>query len=233
MNNIFCVGDGFAHGHIWPEWPQILAAILPQYQIQTITAVGAGNEFLINGLLQHDLTNQWVVFQWAEARRFDKLLQDQQWRGIGESDPTYHFNFYQRGSDVWWLSSASAQSEIRHYHDFYVQPIQALYRLLDQKKLLRGYLHSLNCHYVELSTGQQDLYSKQQRFRAVRGNEIQPSPIVHLAFLEEMILPGLKITVDEARLRRLQNLIAKTIWKPYDPDRVEIWSDIMRDLDTA
>lgn len=210
MNNIFCVGDGFAHGHIWPEWPQILTAILPQCQIQTITAVGAGNEFLINGLLQHDLTDQLVIFQWAEARRFDKLVQDQQWQKIGESDPTYHFNFYQRGSDVWWLSSASTNPEIHHYHDFYVQPTQALYRLQDQKKkLLRGYLHGVNCKYVEISTEQQNVYSKHQRFCAVRGNEIQPSPVVHLKFLEEIILPELKIGIDNTRLERLQNSLTK------------------------
>ena len=45
MNKIFCFGDGFATGHIWPEWPQILQELAPQYQVINTAGIGAGSEF--------------------------------------------------------------------------------------------------------------------------------------------------------------------------------------------
>ena len=43
MNKIFCFGDGFATGHIWPEWPQILQALVPQHQVINTTGIGEGD----------------------------------------------------------------------------------------------------------------------------------------------------------------------------------------------
>lgn len=231
MNDIFCLGDGFAHGHIWPEWPQILAAILPQYRVHTITGVGAGNEFLINGLLQQDVYNQTVIFQWASYRRFDKIVEEEQWHTIGKQDPVYHFNFYSRKGDIWWLSSASVDPNIKLYHDFYVQEKQAWNRFVDQKKLLTGYLMSLHCHYVETSTEQQVKYSVQPRFSQIRGQQRQPSPLVHYYFLMEEIIPKLSINIDHCRADRLHKIIEKVAWRPFDPDRDQIWKDIVNSLD--
>lgn len=233
MDNIYCLGDGFAHGHIWPEWPQIVTALLPRCRVHTITGVGAGNEFLINGLLQQDVANQLVIFQWANEQRFDKLIQDDVWHEISKSDTVYHSNVYCRDGDIWWLSSSSQLRPVRLYHDFYVQSKQAQYRVLNQKKLVRGYLKSLDCRYIELSTDEQDLYSKQSRFALERGNQVQPKPYVHLKFFEEVILPELGVSVDPLRLSKLRTLICSIDWKPYDPDRAEIWSDIIRNLDIA
>ena len=49
MQKIFCFGDGFATGHIWPEWPQILQTLLPDKQIINTAGIGAGAEFLVSG----------------------------------------------------------------------------------------------------------------------------------------------------------------------------------------
>jgi hypothetical protein len=43
-NKIFCLGDGYAHGHIWPEWPQILQAIIPDYEIVTLSGYDPDRE---------------------------------------------------------------------------------------------------------------------------------------------------------------------------------------------
>jgi len=231
MNNIYCVGDGFAHGHIWPEWPQILQALLPDMNIHLISGIGSGNEFLISRLLQHDVVDQTVIFQWADARRFDKIIEDKQWEDTAKLDPIYHFNFYQDRNYTWWLSSGSENKDVRLYHAFYVQKKQAHQRLLDQKKLLAGYLISRNCLYVEISTDQHEAYSKESRFGHIRGKEVQPSPFVHLQFVKEILLPRLHIDVDIDRANYLERLISDHDWQPYDPDRTEIWNNMVKDLD--
>lgn len=231
MNRILCFGDGYAHGHIWPEWPQILQALLPSKQVEIISGVGAGNEFLINGLLAKDPNKDVVIFQWAQPDRFDKILQDEQWNSLAQSDEVYHENFYHRGNHKWWLSSASRLEEVKHYHGFYVQSLQRQQRFCDQKQLVEGFLIGVQCFYLGISTQDQQDFSQDFRFRAVRGKEVQPSPAVHLSYLEEKILPRLPITFDVQRLDRLRNRINQTKWIPYDPDRANIWEKIVSELD--
>lgn len=229
-NKIYCLGDGYAHGHIWPEWPQILSALLSELDTVIISGVGAGNEFLINRLLQHDITNQIVIFQWAIPDRFDKIIEDKTWDGVGKSDPIYHFNFYHQDNITWWLSSASTNSLIKFYHNFYVQKKQAQIRMHDQQKLVEGYLASKHCEYLKISTEQQFRYSNQKRFLSTRGTEIQPSPIVHFNFLKEIILPKLSISYSKNKIDYMETLIQETNWMPYDPDRAEIWQNIVNKL---
>jgi hypothetical protein len=149
---------------------------------------------------------------------------------IAKSDPIYHFNFYQDKHHTWWLSSASQNKDVRSYHDFYVQENQANQRLADQKKLVSGYLISKNCRYIEISTEQHEIYSKEPRFKYLRGNEIQPSPFVHFMFVKEILLPKLAMITDIERTDRLERLILRHCWQPYDPDRMEIWNNMIKDL---
>ena len=53
INKIYTFGDGFATGHIWPEWPQLLQALLPDYTIINTAGIGAGCEFLISELVHY------------------------------------------------------------------------------------------------------------------------------------------------------------------------------------
>lgn len=231
ISKIFCLGDGFAHGHIWPEWPQILAALLNNLDIRLISGIGAGNEFLIHGLLSCDVRDQVVIFQWAQPDRLDKIIEDSEWKNVAQSDPVYNFNLYQQNDKLWWLSSASGLDCVRQYHDFYIQKQQALTRLQDQKKLVRGYLESQNCRYLEYSTSQQDQYSKLGKFKGLRGHEVQPSPWVHLNWLIEFVLPGLSIEYDKNRLVRLITAVKNTTWIAYDSDRELIWQNLVKQLD--
>lgn len=227
-NKIFCLGDGFAHGHIWPEWPQIMQALLPQYEIVLISGIGAGNEFLINGLLEVDtlIKNQTVVFQWADANRFDKLLQDDNWTDLAKSDPVYHFNFYQSNNKNWWLSSASDNARVKEYHNFYVQHDQAQLRLTNQKILISHYLQNNHCNYYFTSTHEQIKFGNTGRFKQLKSNEIQPTPLEHFYFVIEVLLPAVNISCHEARVDQLKKRIANQIWTAYDPDRSEIWQQI-------
>lgn len=231
MNKIFTFGDGYATGHIWPEWPQILQALLPDDQIVNTAGIGAGAEFLVSGLIDllPAMHNQQAIVQWPQADRFDKLLQDQSWDSTISNDSVYHFNrVHDTQKREWWLSSAS--DSIKLYHDHYVQSLQYNRRLEIFRTLITHTLNDIDCATVHTSTQDQEFYSRQTRFITIRQNQIQPSPIVHFYWILEEILPNLKVQVDQSRLAKLEDLINKTIWVPYDPDRESIWQDVVKRL---
>ena len=229
-NKIFCLGDGYAHGHIWPEWPQILQALLPHYEIIAGTGIGAGNEFLIDQLLTYPCQEHSVIFQWAQPNRFDKLLQDEQWTLIAKEDPVYFFNFETNPSGTWWLSSGSQNQKIQEYHRFFVQGKQADLRLKNQKILVENYLQNQKCCYWFTSTSEQELFCRAHAQRHLRGAEIQPSPLMHFYFVIERIKPALHLEIHTDLQQKLHTIIANTEWKPYDADRVEIWQNICSQL---
>lgn len=229
-NKIFCFGDGYAHGHIWPEWPQILQALLPQHQIIVKSGIGAGNEFLIDQLLNSSCQGHSVIFQWAQATRFDKLIQDDNWTNMAKQDPVYFFNFETNTSGTWWLSSASQNQKIQEYHNFFVQSQQAQLRFKNQKNLVENYLQNQKCCYWFTSSQEQELFSRSHAKQHLRGTEIQPSPQMHFYFVVEIIKPALNLKIDTDLQQKLQTIIVNTKWKPYDPDRKEIWQNICNQI---
>ena len=231
MNKIFTFGDGYATGHIWPEWPQILQALLPEYQIVNTAGIGAGAEFLVSGLIDllPDMRHQQAIVQWPQSNRFDKLLQDQLWDSTISNDSVYHFNrVYDTQKREWWLSSAS--DSVKLYHEQYVQSLQSQRRLEIFKTLITHTLNDVDCDTVYTSTQDQEFYSKQTKFITTRQNQIQPSPIVHFYWIIEKILPKLTVQVDQTRLAILEDLINKINWIPYGPDRDSIWQDLVKKL---
>jgi hypothetical protein len=233
MKKIYTFGDGFATGHLWPEWPQILQALVPDYQVHNTAGIGAGAEWLVSGFVDliADLPGHTVIFQWPQADRFDKLIEDKHWFNIGKTDPVYHFNFYKCTYGTWWLSSASQQPSVREYHEKFVQSGQHKIRLKNYQTLVQNTLENLNCAYFFTSTFDQHYYSTLNRFQETRQQEVQPSPIVHYYYLIEKILPNLNITVDKSRQQRLEQLINHQPWQPYDPYRAAIWQDLVARLD--
>ena len=69
-------------------------------------------------------------------------------------------------------------------------------------------------------------YSNQDKFANIRQNEIQPSPPVHMQWVEEYLLPQLPVQPDNSRLTELKHRINQQKWLPYDPDRQEIWQNL-------
>jgi hypothetical protein len=237
---IFTFGDGYATNHLWPEWPAIIQALYPDYQHKNFAAIGAGNEYINNCIVDaHQQDNQALfLVQWAQFSRFDKLLQDDTWDNIINTDPVYHFN---RVGD-WWISSASRQPEVRHYHKFYVQGKQAQLRSYNYIYMSA---HLLNNNAIFFSTGdpglttqeQQKLlqvkwapdmlqYAQHERFQEIRQNEVQPSPQVHFFYVEEFLLPLMPAQPDQERLKELKTRIFQHKWRAYDPDRESTWADI-------
>lgn len=233
MNKIFCFGDGFATGHIWPEWPQILQALAPQYEVINTAGIGAGSEFLVSGFVDliNDMQNNIVIFQWPSTKRFDKMLQDDSWQSTIDNDPVYYFNVNtDHCNRSWWLSSASTTPEIKNYHTCLVQSRQQHRRQKVYQTLVSHTCNNLNCCTIHTSTLEQDKFSRGTRFKETRQNEVQPSPIVHFYWLIEEILPHTNIIVDYERQKTLETIINQTSWIPYDVDREEIWSQIKNQL---
>jgi hypothetical protein len=233
MDTIFCFGDGYATGHIWPEWPQILQALLPNHSVITTAGIGAGDEFLVSGFVDliPKINGQKIVFQWPYVKRFDKLIEDHSWQHIIDSDPVYHFNI---NCDVknrsWWLSSASKVNDVVQYHAHYVQQNQQQRRREMYQELVSQTSANQNCHIVHTATNDQERFSHNERFKLIRQNEVQPSPAVHFYWLTEQIIPQLNVLVDCKLQSKMESLILQTTWTAYDPDRQEIWTNIVEQL---
>ncbi len=226
-NKILCLGDGFAHGHIWPEWPQILQALMPNKHVIEITGVGSGHEFLISGLLDQDPQDCDVLFQWPNAERFDKLIEDQYWTDRARHDPVYFFNTYDSPHGIWWLSSASQDTEIRHYHDVMIQHKQHSRRYDVAKILIKAYLENKKCRYYEFSNHDQEKFL-QQSYPSIRGNQIQPSPISHFYYVVKKIVPQMDYQVDTRWQMELERRIKNHVWVPFDADREHIWQEMSK-----
>ena len=232
MNKIFTFGDGFATGHLWPEWPQILQALLPDYEIINFAAIGAGAEWLVTQFTTQIpvMRDEIVIFQWPQANRFDKLIEDEHWRDIARNDPSYSFNLIVDDDNrSWWISSASKSAEIVNYHNTYIQHRQHILRLNTYKTLIGHTLQNINCKYFFTSTSDEDIFSHNVRFSTVRQTQIQPSPPIHLVFLIEQVLPNLgSIKIDQTRLLKLTDKICNNNWIPYDPLHKDVWDDIIK-----
>lgn len=225
ITKIFCLGDGYAHGHIWPEWPQILKALRPDIDVTIISAVGAGHEFLISELLTNDIKGSLVIFQWPQHNRFDKLIQDQYWEEVVASDPIYYFNTHKTISGTWWCSSASDTDIVQRYHKQYIQNQQSKLRQQNQKILVESYVRQ-QARYVCTSNAEQEFFIAKSKFAQLRKNEIQPSPLLHYYWLIESIMPAGQLALDRSISDELLKRISSHEWVPYDPDREEIWRNM-------
>lgn len=231
-NKIYTFGDGYATGHLWPEWPQILQALVPDYQVLNTSAIGAGPEYLVHKLIQQldEMQNSQVLLQWPNPCRFDKLMENDHWEDIAQNDPVYYFNIIPDGNRRWWLSSASTNNHIQTYHSFFVQPEQHKIRLDAYKILVQNTLKNIGCKVHYTSLAEAGAFGDQPRFQKIRQKEVQPSPPVHYYFLTEKLLPNTDIKFDSERSQLLEHLILEQKWQAYDPDRAEIWQDLVKKL---
>jgi hypothetical protein len=222
LKKIVTFGDGYAANHIWPEWPAIVQALYPELEHENFGAVGAGDEFITTAVVETHRRNPTALFivQWGHMQRFDKLLQDDSWQDVIENDPVYHFNRVPLYDKIWWLSSSSTQNTVRRYHEFYVQSQQSITRSKNYRYLVENLLAKQALFFT---LHDMIIYAESARFLAVRQNQVQPSPIVHMAWIEEKILPNMPYQPKKEWLTELKTRINQHAWQPFDPDREEIW----------
>ena len=243
ITKLFCFGDGFAAGHIWPEWPDILQALYPNVEVKNYGKIGAGNEYIVNCIIDAHKKNPDAFFcvQWADPCRFDKLLHDDSWTELIANDPVYHFNFAEIGLQKWWLSSASQIEEIKTYHSFYIAESQAIQRTYNYMYFVQHLLKNNFLFFLTVNLRQQhifqefpiiypdmELFSRQEQYKDIRGNQVQPSPPVHLDFLKKHVLDKLPLFLDKHRFDSLEKSINDFEWVPYHPDRLYLWEQLTK-----
>ena len=230
---IYTFGDGFAAGHIWPEWPQFIE-ILTQSPVSNFGHIGAGNEFIFNCAVKAALTatsDDIFLIQWADPNRFDKIIEDKVWKELQKTDIVYADINSTVFDQTWWSTSASQLSEIEKYKSFYIQEQQAynrtflymisLSKMLDFLKIKHLYFSTYPIVQAEgLPWIDIDLESYSQQFND-RESEIQPSPIVHFRYVVEKILPRLNINLKYQT--EIEQLIKNYNFVAFDSDRKYIW----------
>lgn len=250
-DTVYTFGDGFAAGHIWPEWPQILQAILYNYQVVNISGIGAGNEFIFTNLLSslQQSPNATFIVQWAMPNRFDKLIEDASWDQIINADPNYSDNQITSYERNWWLSSASTSHCVQEYHRLYVQHEQSRLRsfnyIWSSGNLLKNnqycFFGTYDFNYLTDKQKQlcQDFtwawfmpwfglqrYAISTQFDELRQPEVQPSPIIHLEWVKNFVLPKLNLDIDSVWLDTITERIYNQAWIPHNPNQTQIWNSI-------
>lgn len=200
MYKILAVGDGFACGHIWPMWPNIIESLTEDTEVINLGRVGAGNEFIFNSTLDYIYSNDvdYVLVQWASSNRLDMIIDTDDKQKLVDSCPNYSTNTYVVDNNKWWLSSASKtvdniiglkQSKIRTRNY-----ILALESILEKRSIPYSFFSTYRCDVYPnkninwnkwLDVKGMEHYSKQERFIETRLNEVQPSTYVQTQFVLE------------------------------------------------
>ena len=249
---IYTFGDGFAAGYIWPEWPQFLE-ILTQQKIKNYGHIGAGNEYIFNCAVKSALTatsDDVFIVQWADPTRFDKIIEDEEWKNLQKTDEVYADINSTVFNQLWWSTSASLLSEISNYKQFYVQSQQAVNRTVLYMISLSKMLDSLGIKHLYFYTNihpddyyDHDFKSELEKLPWIdinssmmnwcvqfsdKGNHMQPSPITHYRYVVEKILPRLEISEPKISL---EPLIKKYNFSAFDPDASCIWEEFKHEAD--
>jgi hypothetical protein len=242
ITKIYCFGDGFAAGHIWSEWPDIIKAIYPNIQVENFGKIGAGNEFIFSSIIHAHSQDPdaYFLIQWADNRRFDKLLEDESWNNIIDNDPIYFFNKVKLNDQNWWLSSASQNYEIQKYHNFYVQKEQSANRLYNYQYIVSALLKNQAIFFSSYPAKifhineklkidiDMESFSISNNIKHLRLNEIQPAPPIHYAYVEKFILPLLPFDYCKKTSKNLEKKINNFVWTPYHPDRNFLWEQLLK-----
>ena len=232
ITKIVTAGDGFAASHIWPMWPHVLQMTTVDTEVISLGAIGAGNEYIFNSVLNCINSSQpdLVIVQWAQSNRLDLILDTKYKAEIAAADPVYNENIY----DNWWLSSASTQPYVKTYHNDYIGTIQRRSRTKNYIISLAAILENRNIPYLFTTTyasehyptsdinwdnwvwhepgqGMQE-YSLLPRFEDIRLTEVQPSPLVHMQWVLDILQPKLSLEWSADNISKLQELFARGDW---------------------
>ena len=119
---ILCAGDGFGKGHIWKMWPQLLKEVIDDCEVDNVSEVGAGNEYIMNATINSCLKKEYdiVIVQWTASDRLDIINRNQNdLAKLILDDKVYRTKFsnINLSNRLWWLSSTSQTEFIKNYHN--------------------------------------------------------------------------------------------------------------------
>lgn len=231
VKKLYTVGDGYAHNHYWPMWSQLLAEVL-DCPWTNLSAIGAGNEYIANSVLDAlatapDLTDSLWIIQWSSPKRLDLQINNEN-RDLVEyikTDPVYYKNFATTAQDqTYWVSSASELDRVQQHNNF-VTESQHITR---SRNLQLSVAYALDHYGVEwrymftydapwsrnnIIPDSKYIWESQRTFRTKSQyrdldiGEIQPVSSIHLDFLEQYLLPNYKF--DPAKLEAVKQHIVQ------------------------
>jgi len=239
MKKILCIGDGFGKGHIWPMWPQLLAELVNDVEIDNYSEVGAGNEFISNRVIDACEKKNYdiVLVQWAMSMRLD-VINNQQ-NNISRhilKDKIYNkkYSNVRINDRLWWLSSNSQTEYIQNYHKNYISVEQQKLRSINQIKLIELYLKqqkisnflffsSYKLDFIDMtesnvldwSTWCVDEHGNGMEeygktfFPQYATKEVQPHSAIHLNYIKEILLPKLNIAINNKKFQSLLSSLEK------------------------
>jgi hypothetical protein len=140
-------GDGFLHPHQFIKWPQILKMLSDNIILKNHAAIGAGNEWIANQILQQELNKDHLyLVQWTVSNRHDfvvtKALED-----VINTDPVYKNNLY----DNWWCSSESKTKFVLSLKE-HINTDQMKLRTLNHILMIQNLFDNLNLNYRFMSS---------------------------------------------------------------------------------
>ena len=248
---IYTFGDGYASGHIWPEWPQLLSAVLQQ-PINNYGHVGAGNEYIFNCAVKAALIarpGDIFIVQWAKTDRFDKIIQDSVWAALHDTDLVYNKINATSFNQTWWSTSASMLPEISNYHDFYIQSAQSENRSILYMISLAHMLQAVGATYLYFSTYSHDYSAHNNYFDLqelkwvshegmsqwaqrlnIAGTEVQPPPATHLKYVVDELIPRLGLELSSKIKAELTQIVSQHSFIPYYWDRDKIWEVMQHEI---
>ena len=213
IEHLRTVGDGFCFNHYWPMWSQLLAEIL-NCEWQNFSLPGLGNEAIANIVLDQlsseNLPNTLWIIQWAAPRRVDFRVDciGSEFLKETQADPVYYKNFITTAQGRrYWSTSASVLPWVVKHRD-----LITIEQYSDRQKLFElattHLLEKSGVKWQYISTPAMMKFLKTSKYLDLDVGEIQPVSSVHLDFLEQFVLPGLKI--DSARLDKIREKTVST-----------------------
>ena len=158
---ILCAGDGFGKGHLWPMWPQLLKEVIDDCEVDNVSEVGAGNEYIMNATINSCLKKEYdiVIVQWTASDRLDIINENQNdLAKLILYDQVYRTKFsnINLSNRLWWLSSASQTEFIKNYHKIYITKEQHYLRSIHQIKYVELFLKNRNIKFMFISAYELD-----------------------------------------------------------------------------
>lgn len=212
-------GDGFLHPHLFLKWPQILKLLCNDITIKNHAAIGAGNEWITNQVLEQELNStDLYLIQWTISNRHDFILTENLKKVI-DTDPIYKDNIYEN----WWCSSESRTTFLLNLKEHY-NPQQMKLRTLNHILILQNLLDNLNINYKFLTTYDIEWLTDHPSEKFLNWNNwiwhekfkgmdaycsrfrrsakyVQPTPYIQYRWITDVLKPNLNLDWQEDKIK--------------------------------
>lgn len=218
---LLTLSDGYGDNNVFPhwyqkywKWPKIIELMTKNLSVINHSRYGAGNEFIVCQLRQQIECADAVIVQWADPKRLDLVLSDQQpgyWEDVIASDAVYKDNILSCSNNKFWLSSGSQTDAVREYHQRYISIKQHQMRsqiyveyaklLLTQRQINYRFMLVNNSEYLNVEANWiwhepfqgMNEFRKHSKYQDLDLGLVQPIPLVAFDFIMQYIMPSIDL----------------------------------------